>query len=174
MIMHFALGLCNSSNAVKWVTRFACDVFGFYVSLIYLQKGIQILTLQWNSPTAPDVPSYLSISIALLVLIVGYLFGVVGRSTLFTHPVRVFARDYGTPLTVVFLTVYQYIGRMGDVELLRLPTAEAFKPTLEREWLVKFWKIDTIDIFLAIPFALLLTCLFFFGKETDLISVIDR
>lgn len=60
------------------------------------------------------------------------------------------------------------------MELLRLPTAEVFKPTLEREWLVKFWKVDTADIFLAIPFALLLTCLLFFGKESLFISVIDR
>lgn len=154
---------------MKWVTRFSCDVFGFYVSLIYLQKGIQILARQWNSPTTPDTSSYLSISIALLVLIVGYIFRVLGRSTLFTHHVRAFARDYGTPLAVVILTAYQYIGRMRGTELLRLPTAEAFKPTLEREWLVKFWKIDTNDIFLAVPFALLLTCLFFFGKESGFI-----
>lgn len=163
--MHFFLGVTNSSNAVRWVTRFSCDIFGFYIAFIYLQKGIQILTLQWHSDTNPDASAYLSISISLLVLMVGYLCGVVGRSTLFIHPVRVFLRDYGTPLTVVFFSGYQFIGKMDNVALLRLPTAQAFRPTLEREWLVKFWEIPTADIFLAIPFALLLTCLFYFGKS---------
>ena len=164
MIMHFFLGVTNSSNAVRWVTRFSCDIFGFYVAFIYLQKGIQILTLQWHSDTNQDASAYLSISIGLLVLMVGYLCGVAGRSTLFVHPVRAFLRDYGTPLTVVFFSGYQFIGKMDNIALLRLPTAQAFRPTLEREWLVRFWEIPTADILLAIPFALLLTCLFYFGK----------
>ncbi|KAF8458377.1 HCO3 transporter family-domain-containing protein [Terfezia claveryi] len=157
MIMHFFLGIANSSNAVRWVTRFSCDIFGFYVAFIYLQKGVQILTLQWHSVTNPDASAYLSISIGLMVLMVGYLCGVMARSTLFVHPVRTFLRDYGTPLTVVLFSGYQFIGKMDNVALLRLPTAQAFRPTLERDWLVRFWEIPTADIFLAIPFALLLT-----------------
>lgn len=167
MVMHIILGLTNSSKAVRWVTRFSCDVFGFYVAFIYLQKGIQILTIQWHSQLKPDASAHLSISIALLVLMVGYLCGIVGSSTLFMHPVRTFLRDYGTPLTVVFFSGYQFIGKMEHVELLQLPTAEAFRPTLKREWLVRFWDIPTADIFLAIPFALLLTCLFYFGEQSS-------
>jgi hypothetical protein len=40
----------------------------------------------------------LSIVVALLVLAVGYLCGVIGESALFVHYVRVFIKDYGTPL----------------------------------------------------------------------------
>ncbi|RPB24138.1 anion exchange family protein [Terfezia boudieri ATCC MYA-4762] len=165
MIMHFFLGIANSSNAVRWVTRFSCDIFGFYVAFIYLQKGVQILALQWHSVTNPDASAYLSISIGLMVLVVGYLCGVMARSTLFVHPARTFLRDYGTPLTVVLFSGYQFIGKMDNVALLRLPTAQAFRPTLERGWLVRFWEIPTADIFLAIPFALLLTCLFYFDHN---------
>ncbi|KAF8466950.1 HCO3 transporter family-domain-containing protein [Kalaharituber pfeilii] len=164
MVMHLFLGISNASNAVKWVTRFSCDVFGFYVAFIYLQKGIQILTIQWHQT---DVSAYLSISISLLVLMVGYLSAVIGRSTLFLHPVRTFLRDYGTPLTVIFFTGYQFIGKMKGIELLQLPTAAAFKPTLDRGWLVEFWKIDVADVFLAVPFALLLTILFYFDHNVS-------
>jgi hypothetical protein len=119
------------------------------VAFIYLQKGIQVLTLQWRVSVAS---AYLSITIALLVLIFGYLAGIVGESKLFNQPVRVFLKDYGTPLTVIFFTGYQYFGKMRSVELAHLPIGRAFHPTHEsRGWFVHFWEIETGDIFLAIP-----------------------
>jgi len=93
LAMHWILALTNACNALKYVTRFSCDIFGFYVAFIYLQKGIQVLTRQGS-----DEAFYLSIMVALLVLATGYLCVVVGESSLFMHYVRVFVKDYGTPL----------------------------------------------------------------------------
>ena len=42
--MHWILAITNACNGLKYVTRFSCDIFGFYVAFIYLQKGIQVLT----------------------------------------------------------------------------------------------------------------------------------
>lgn len=56
---------------------------------------------------------------------------------------------------------------MANIELLTLPTSRAFFPTLEREWLVEFWDISVGDIFLAIPFAVLLTILFWFDHNVS-------
>jgi len=168
MMMHTILAITNACNAVRWVTRFSCDIFGyvarispvfsvanganrFYVAFIYLQKGIQVLTLQWR---AGDASAYLSISIALLVLIFGYIAGILGESSLFSHPVRVFLKDYGTPLAVIFFTGYQYVGRMKAIPLEHLPISKAFFPTTERGWFIHFWNISTGDIFLAIPWVL--------------------
>lgn len=97
LVMHWILALTNACNALKYVTRFSCDIFGFYVAFIYLQKGIQVLTRQGS-----DEAFYLSIVVALLVLVVGYLCGVIGESSLFMHYVRVFIKDYGTPLVSCF------------------------------------------------------------------------
>ncbi|KAI4165252.1 MAG: hypothetical protein LQ342_001120 [Letrouitia transgressa] len=76
--MHWALAISNACNGLTYVTRFSCDIFGFYVAFIYLQKGIQVLTRQW---AAGEPSAYLSIMVALLVLVVGYLCGVVGTSS---------------------------------------------------------------------------------------------
>ena len=46
-----------------------------------------------------------------------------------------------------------------------LPTSKAFFPTTDRKWLVDFWDINVGDVFLAIPFALLLTILFYFDHN---------
>lgn len=161
--MHWALAITNACNGLTYVTRFSCDIFGFYVAFIYLQKGIQVLTRQWGK--AGEASAYLSIMVALLVLMFCFLCGVVGESNYLQRYVRKFIEDYGTPLTIVFFTGFVHIGQMKNVHVETLPTSKAFFPTLERGWLVRFWEIDVSDIFLAIPFALLLTILFYFDHN---------
>ncbi|KAF7874769.1 hypothetical protein EAF04_001943 [Stromatinia cepivora] len=162
LLMHWILAITNSCNLLRYVTRFSCDIFGFYVAFIYLQKGIQVLTRQGS-----DEPFYLSIVIALLVTAVAFLCGVVGDSPLFRHYVRVFIKDYGTPLTIIFFTGFVHIGKMREVDLTTLPTSKAFFPTVDRGWFVHFWNVRVSDVFIAIPFAILLTILFYFDHNVS-------
>jgi hypothetical protein len=160
MVMHWILAVTNSCNWLRYVTRFPCDIFGFYVAFIYLQKGVQILTLLGDRE-----PFYLSVMAAMLVFFIAYACGQLGASSLFHHYVRTFLKDYGTPLTVIFFTGFVHIGRMKEIDLESLPTSAAFSPTQDRGWLVHFWDIRVADVFLAIPFALLLTILFWFDHN---------
>jgi len=164
LIFHWILAITNSCNGLRYVTRFSCDIFGFYVAFIYLQKGIQVLTRQWD---ASDASAYLSIMIALLVTAVAYICGIVGQSSLLQRQVRKFIEDYGTPLTVVFFTGFVHVGKMAGIELLKLPTSKAFFPTTDRGWFIHFWDINVGDVFLAIPFAVLLTILFWFDHNVS-------
>jgi hypothetical protein len=122
------------------------------------------LTRQWE---ASDASAYLSIAISLLVTVVAYLCGIIGNSSLFQRHFRKFVEDYGTPLTVIFFTGFVHIGKMANVELLKLPTSRAFFPTTDRGWFVHFWDIGVADVFLAIPFAILLTILFWFDHNVS-------
>lgn len=160
LVFHWILAVTNSCNWLKYVTRFPCDIFGFYVAFIYLQKGIQVLEILGD-----EAPFYLSVMVALLVFMVAYACGELGGSPLFWHPVRVFLKDYGTPLTVIFFTGFVHIGRMRAVELEKLPTSASFFPTADRGWFIHFWDISVSDVFLAIPFAILLTILFWFDHN---------
>lgn len=81
--------------------------------------------------------------------------------------IRKLIEDYGTPLTVIFFSGFVYIGKMRAVELMTLPTTKAFFPTTDRGWLIHFWNLDVGDIFLALPFALLLTILFWFDHNVS-------
>ncbi|WYZ38850.1 hypothetical protein EsH8_III_000764 [Colletotrichum jinshuiense] len=162
LVFHWILAVTNSCNWLRYVTRFPCDIFGFYVAFIYLQKGIQVLERLGDAE-----PFYLSVVAALLVFMVAYLCAGVGGSGLFHHHVRVFLKDYGTPLTLVFFTGFVHIGRMKPVHLEVLPTGIAFMPTADRSWLVDFWNISVGDVFLAIPFAILLTILFWFDHNVS-------
>lgn len=111
---------------------------------------------------ADQASGYLSIAISLLVLIVGMGFQVVGTSRLFRHSARILLTDYGTIITIVFFTAFPHFG--GELEstiLLYLPTSPSFQTTTGRGWLVDFWNIGVASVFLAIPFAILLTILFY-------------
>ncbi|KAK4127378.1 hypothetical protein N657DRAFT_661527 [Parathielavia appendiculata] len=163
LVFHWILAVTNSCNWLRYVTRFPCDIFGFYVAFIYLQKGIQILETLGDGE-----PFYLSVVVALLVFAIAYICGELGRSSLFRHPIRVFLKDYGTPLTVIFFTGFVHMGKMRQISLETLPTGIAFMPTMsERGWFIHFWDIPIGDIFIAIPFALLLTVLFWFDHNVS-------
>ncbi|KAL0943991.1 anion exchange protein 4 protein [Colletotrichum truncatum] len=162
LVFHWILAVTNSCNWLRYVTRFPCDIFGFYVACIYIQKGIQVLDRLGDAE-----PFYLSIVAALLVFIVAYVCAGIGGSSLFHHHVRIFIKDYGTPLTLIFFTGFVHIGRMKPIHLEVLPTGIAFMPTADRSWLVDFWNIPVGDVFLAIPFAILLTILFWFDHNVS-------
>jgi hypothetical protein len=150
---------------LKYVTRFPCDIFGFYVAFIYLQKGIEVL-----ERLGYDEAFYLSIVCALLVFMFAYLAGELGNSSLFTHHIRVFLKDYGTPLTLVFFTAFVHIGRMKDITNLEtLPTGIAFKPTTRDTWIVDPRNVSVGEAFIAAPFAFLLTVLFWFDHNGTLL-----
>ncbi|KAK4168981.1 HCO3 transporter family-domain-containing protein [Cladorrhinum sp. PSN259] len=162
LVFHWILAITNSCNWLRYVTRFPCDIFGFYVAFIYLQKGIQVLEALGDGK-----PFYLSVVVALLVFAIAYICGELGQSTLFKHPVRVFIKDYGTPLTAVFFSGFVHMGKMEDVHLENLPTGRAFMPTADRGWFIHFWDIPVSHVFLAIPFAILLTVLFWFDHNVS-------
>ncbi|KAK8111860.1 Anion exchange family protein [Apiospora kogelbergensis] len=162
LVFHWILAVTNSCNWLRYVTRFPCDIFGFYVAFIYLQKGVQVLERFGN-----EAPFYLSVMVALLVFMIAYACGEFGAGPLFRHSVRIFLKDYGTPLTVIFFTGFVHLGRMKTIDLEKLPTSRPFFPTADRGWLVQFWDISVGDIFIAIPFAVLLTVLFWFDHNVS-------
>ena len=163
MIMHWILAITNSCKALTYITRFSCDIFGFYVAFIYLQKGIQVLTRQWEM--AGGESAFLSVTVSLLVLGFAYGCEIVGRSNLFQSHVRKFIEDYGTPFAIIFFTGFVYYGHMKDVQVETLPVSKAFFPTTNRSWFIHFWDTSVRDVFLAMPFALVLTILFWFDHN---------
>jgi len=91
---------------------------------------------------------------------------------------RKFFVDYGVPLAVIFFTGFVHFGGyLDDAHLATLPTTKAFAPTINSAevgrahgWFIHFWPGDNIsvaDVFLAIPYAILLTFLFYFDHNVS-------
>lgn len=193
MVMHFLIAMFNWINSLRYVTLFSCDIFGFFICIVYIQKGIQICTRQFKfankeqsfgdlTTSNGDFPidlaaGYFSVLVALLVMIFGLLAALIGKKSKFLSPViRKFIGDYGTPLTVIFFSGFVHFGtRMANTPVQNLPTTKSFQPTYSGNdlgrthgWFIHFWKDITVgDVFLAFPFAILLTLLFLFDHNVS-------
>lgn len=174
-VMHFVIALCNWVLWLRIISNFSCEVFGFFICIVYCQKAVQILSRQFTD-MGPAL-GFCSVMIALLMTIFGLGSLVFGRELHYFRPwVRKVFVDYGVPLAVVFFTGFVHFGGyLNDVELAHLPTTKAFQPTMasaavgrEHGWFIHFWpkhNIDVGDVFLAIPYAVLLTFLFYFDHN---------
>ncbi len=54
-----ALDARTACSLLKYVTRFPCETFGFYVAWIYVQYGVQVITRQFNQVS--DTSAFLGI-----------------------------------------------------------------------------------------------------------------
>lgn len=174
MVMHFVISFGNLISYLKIISLFSCDVFGFFINVVYLQKGIQILNNQFRNVSIES--GYCSVMISLLMVIFGVGSFIFGSSLhYFKGWIRKIFTDYGVPASIIFFTGFIHFGgSLQDTELERLPITQSFQPTFHGEerahgWFIHFWPphIAVADIFLAIPFAILLTFLFYFDHNVS-------
>jgi hypothetical protein len=170
MGFHFILAFTNSVNFMRYVTKFSCDVFGFFINIVYIQKGIQILTNQFKISNI--AAGFASIMVALVMCIFGVAAQFFGtKSHYLTRNIRTFIKDYSTPLSVVFFTGFIHFGGyLDDINFPRLPITKSFRPTdtinRQSDWFIRFWEDITVgNVFLAVPFAILLTALFYYDHN---------
>jgi len=169
MLLHFIIAFTNVVNFMRYITKFSCDVFGFFINIVYIQKGIQILDHQFK--LRGSTSGFASIVLALLMGLFGCAAHFFGDKTVYLRPkIRAIFRDYGTPLCVVFFTGFiHYGGELSKVDFAKLPVGVSFRPTSAehpRNWLIRFWEgISVGDVFLALPFGILMTALFYYDHN---------
>ncbi|KAM9899461.1 hypothetical protein OXX79_005718, partial [Metschnikowia pulcherrima] len=177
MVMHFVIALFNWVSFMKIVSNFSCEVFGFFICIVYCQKAVQMLNKQFHDDGA--AAGFCSVMISLLMVIFGLGSGVFGTQLHYFRPkVRKVFADYGVPMAVIFFTGFIHFGGfLEKVSLARLPVTKAFAPTVsaaevgrEHGWFIHFWpgeNISVADVFIAVPFAILLTFLFYFDHNVS-------
>ncbi|KAI0768903.1 anion exchanging protein [Irpex lacteus] len=171
-ILHWITAALNWCNFLKYVTLFSCDTFGFYVSWVYLQYGVQVITRQFPTPNRSDSESttdgaFVGIILALLMVVTCYLFRTASQSVYFHRHVRRFFADYGMPIALVASSAMAYWGRFNHANPTTLPVGKAFQPAGGREWLVRFWQLDGKWVGIAFPFGFALWVLFFFDHNVS-------
>ncbi|WVQ70756.1 hypothetical protein IAR50_000278 [Cryptococcus sp. DSM 104548] len=168
-ILHWIAAVTNAVQGLKFVTRFSCDTFGFYVSAVYVQYGIQVVTRQFSQTSTPS--AFLGIILAILTLVTPHYFNALARSGYVNKHFRRFCSDYGMPITIIAMTGLAYWGRFDQYVLesdMTLPTtASSFKPAGDRPWLVRFWQLEGKWVGIAFPFGLVLFILFYFDANVS-------
>lgn len=175
MVMHVVIAAFNWISFLSIISLFSCDVFGFFICVVYIQKGIQILTKQFDEVSIAS--GYCSVMISLLMVICGVGSNLFGKNL---HYFKAWTRkifvDYGVPLSVILFTGFIHFGgHLKNTDLARLPITKSYQPTLHSSerahgWFIHFWPGENIsveDMFLAVPFAILLTFLFYFDHNVS-------
>lgn len=158
----------SGCNFLKYVTLFSCDTFGFYVSWVYLQYGIQVLTRQFGPTNGIEAQGALvSIVLAILMLVTAFLFSFLSQTPYFHRHVRRFLSDYGMPISLVASSAMAYWGRFNFANPLTLPVGGAFQAAGGRNWVVKFWELEGKWVGIAFPFGIILWILFFFDHNVS-------
>ncbi|KAL4071913.1 HCO3 transporter family-domain-containing protein [Scleroderma citrinum] len=163
-IIHWFTAALNWCNFLKYVTLFSCDTFGFYVSWVYLQYGVQVTTRQFSEGFDGAV---VGIVLAILMVSLSFAFQTLSDKPYFHHAVRRFFSDYGMPISLVATSAMAYWGRFRSANLVTLPVGGAFQAANDRSWLVKFWELDGKWVGIALPFGIVLWVLFFFDHNVS-------
>ncbi|KAH3680243.1 hypothetical protein WICMUC_000424 [Wickerhamomyces mucosus] len=164
MIFHFIIAIGNLVGALKYVTNFPCDIFGLFINVIYLEKGVQILSRQFN-PNDNGASGFASCVIAISMGVCGFAGNGFHKLPYFNHYIRELIVDYTTVLSVIFWSGFIHFGGyLNNVEFNKLPITKAFHPTSRLNWIdVKGLSIG--EIFLALPFGIILAILFYFDHS---------
>ncbi|WWC98720.1 hypothetical protein V866_005613 [Kwoniella sp. B9012] len=168
-IFHWVAAVMNAVQGLKYVTRFSCDTFGFYVAAVYVQYGIQVVTRQFGQSSTPS--AFLGIILAILTLVLPHYFNSVAKSGYINKHFRRFCADYGMPITIIAMTGLAYWGRFDQYVLesgMTLPTTPtSFQPASDRPWLVRFWQLEGKWVGIALPFGFILFILFYFDANVS-------
>ncbi|KZT67118.1 hypothetical protein DAEQUDRAFT_746299 [Daedalea quercina L-15889] len=172
-ILHWITAALNFCNFLRYVTLFPCDTFGFYVSWVYLQYGVQVITREFPAESASPTDSstldgaFVGIILALLMFVTSLLFRSLSQSAYFHRHVRRFLADYGMPMALVAASGMAYWGQFNSANPSTLPTSKSFQPANGRKWLVRFWQLDGKWVGIAFPFGFVLWVLFFFDHNVS-------
>ncbi|KAH0835696.1 HCO3 transporter family-domain-containing protein [Lanmaoa asiatica] len=163
-IIHWITAAFNCCNFLRYVTLFSCDTFGFYVSWVYLQYGVQVITRQFSDTSDG---AFVAIILALLMLVTPFLFQALSKTAYFHRIVRRFFADYGMPLSLIAASGMAYWGHFDTAHTATLPAGGAFQVADGRTLLVRFWELDGKWVGIALPFGIVLWILFFFDHNVS-------
>ncbi|EDK38695.2 hypothetical protein PGUG_02793 [Meyerozyma guilliermondii ATCC 6260] len=146
MIFHFILAFTNSVSFLKIISSYSCDVFGFFICVVYIQKAIQLLNGQFHHV---DLASgYASVMIALLMVACGVGSHIFGSQLHYFNPVvrKIFV-DYGVPASVILISpdLFTLVDFWRKQNSQDYPLPKSFAPTLSGRkqdptaWFIHFW-----------------------------------
>ncbi|KAF2738700.1 anion exchange family protein [Polyplosphaeria fusca] len=172
-LFHWIVSFGNYCDYMRYVTDFSSESFGMYVGIIYCVKGVEELVNEFSqeNPSA----GYMSCVIAILYFGSVYSLEKLGSSTMWKPWVRGLLADYAYVFPTLFCVGFAHIpGNLANTHVSYVPTHQAFHPTQHRSWLIDFWNLDIKWIFVAIPFGLLTTLLFYYDHNVSSLTAQAR
>ena len=189
-IFHWLVAICNLCDYMRFVTDFSSQSFGYYVSIVYIIKGVELLTVEFVKYGPLD--GFMSTLVGVLYFATVYALETIGRGTLFKPWIRGIIGDYAYPVSTwlrllqrrrlmleqiatIFWTGFSHIpDTLANVKIATLDHTPAFYPTVNRPWVVAFWELPVSWVFVALPIGFLLMLLFYYDHNVSSIAAQAR
>jgi len=165
-ILHWLIAIFNLVTYVRYMTNYTAEIFGFYVGVVYIQKGIEFIIDDFHESSTKG---FMSVLIAFGFFFSYWTLTHIGQSGYFTRLIRDFLVDYAMILCVIFWSGFAFIpGNLHSTDISRLNVTAAYQPTQsQRSWFVNPGHTPVGYVFIAIPFAILVTALFYFDHNVS-------
>ena len=174
---HFLTSIFNLNDLVRFITDMTTETFGFYVGIVYIQKGIELLILEFEPLPLDNATGWLSVTIAILFTVSVHLVTSISKYDYLPFQLRRFVSAFAFPVGILFWTGFSNFpeNSLRKVKLERVPITAAWKPTLQREsWLIDFWNLEARWVLVALPFGILITILFWFDHNVSAVMAQAR
>lgn len=173
-IMHAILAFTNFSDALPWITRFSCEIFGVLIAVIYLQVGIVDISLAFTDNGASFESGMwqfvVSVGMCWLAL---QLFNA-RNWIVFTSKIRDVIADYGASVSLMLWTAVVYFPNAKDVPISKLEVPDKFSTSTGRSWLIDLYDLPTWAIFAALLPGAIITVLFIFDHNVSSLMAQDK
>ncbi|CDS01192.1 related to BOR1-boron efflux transporter [Sporisorium scitamineum] len=166
---HFIVAIFNVCDFTRFITDMTSETFGFYVGVIYIQKGIELLIEEFEPLPLDNATGWLSVTIAILFTISVYFVAKVGNTTYLPFKIRNLVAGYAFAAGCIFWTGFSHFPKnsLQRVPIERVPITKAFFPTLDRSWFIDFWNIELKYVFVGAPLGFLIMLLFYFDHNVS-------
>ncbi|CBQ71908.1 related to BOR1-boron efflux transporter [Sporisorium reilianum SRZ2] len=166
---HFVVAIFNVCDFTRFITDMTSETFGFYVGVIYIQKGIELLIEEFEPLPLDNATGWLSVTIAMLFTISVYFLAKVGNTSYLPFKMRNLVAGYAFAAGCIFWTGFSHFPKnsLQRVPIERVPITRAFFPTLDRSWFIDFWNIELKYVFVGAPLGFLIMLLFYFDHNVS-------
>ncbi|SNX83191.1 related to BOR1 - boron efflux transporter [Melanopsichium pennsylvanicum] len=166
---HWVVAVFNICDFTRFITDMTSETFGFYVGVIYIQKGIELLVEEFEPLPLDNSTGWLSVTIAVLFTVSVYLVAKVGNTTYLPFKMRNLIAGYAFAAGCIFWTGFSHFPKnsLKRVPIESLPITKSFFPTLDRGWFIDFWNIELKYVFVGAPLGFLIMLLFYFDHNVS-------
>ncbi|PWN35584.1 uncharacterized protein FA14DRAFT_120626, partial [Meira miltonrushii] len=173
---HFIVSIFNVCDFTRFITDMTSQTFGFYVGIVYIQKGIELLILEYKPAPLDNATGWLSVTIAILFTVSVYLVSKVGQTSFLPFKIRYFVSSFAFTAGIIFWTGFSNFPdySLRRVPLERLPITKSFFPTMDRSWFIDFWNIELRWVFVGAPLGFLIMILFYFDHNVSSVMAQSR
>lgn len=127
-ITHFLVAIFNVSDYTRFITDMTGETFGLYVGVIYIQKGVELLVLEFTNEGA----GWFNVVVTILFALFVYYLEKVGTNGFGPFWLRKSFTDYSFAAVVIFMTGFVHIpGNIENAGIEFLPITPTFQPSTE-------------------------------------------